>query len=252
MKVLVILPTFNEAQTIEQVLRRSRLALPAARILVVDDGSPDGTADLAQRVGDELGGVDVMRRETKRGLGDAYRAGFAWGFDQGAEALVEMDSDLSHDPDALPDLIAGLVDHDLVIGSRYVPGGSIPEWGIHRRLLSRAANRYSEFMLGVRVQDMTSGFRVYRASLLKGMQLETVRADGYAFQVEMTYRAAGARARIAEVPIQFVDRAAGRSKMSYAIVAEALILVTQWGLARQVRRMGRRLRRMAPAGTTRA
>jgi dolichol-phosphate mannosyltransferase len=252
MRVLVILPTFNEVQTIEPVLRRSRSALPAAGILVVDDGSPDGTADVAQRVADELGGIDIMRRDTKRGLGDAYRAGFAWGFDHGAEALVEMDSDLSHDPDALPGLVAALADCDLAIGSRYVPGGSIPEWGIHRRILSRAANRYSEFMLGVSVEDMTSGFRAYRASLLKEMSLETVRADGYAFQVEMTYRAARAGARIVEIPIRFVDRAAGRSKMSYSIVAEALILVTRWGVGQQVRRLGSRLRRTMPSGSTRS
>lgn len=242
----MVLPTFDEAQTIEAVLRRTRAALPGAEILVVDDGSPDGTADLAGRVGDEVGSVTVMRRTARAGLGDAYRTGFSWGLDHGAEALVEMDSDLSHDPAALPSLVAALEDADLVIGSRYVPGGSIPQWGLHRRLLSKGGNTYSAVMLGVPVKDMTSGFRVYRAQLLKEMDLDTVRADGYGFQIEMTYRAALAGARIVEVPIRFVDREAGQSKMSSAIVVEALGLVTRWGAARLAGRL--RPRRSVGAG----
>ncbi len=237
MRVLVVLPTYNEAATIEEVLRRVRQAWPEARVLVVDDGSPDGTADLAEKVGESIGGIDVMRRDQRRGLGDAYRAGFAWGLHEGAEALVEMDSDLSHDPGALPSLIAALADHDLVIGSRYIPGGSIPNWRLHRRLLSRFGNVYSSVMLGVSVRDMTSGFRVYRAELLQAMEIETVRADGYGFQIEMTYRAAKVNARITEVPISFVDREMGKSKMSGAIVVEALLLVTRWGVGRLVSRV---------------
>ena len=246
MKTLVVLPTYNEAATIEEVLRRTRAAVADASVLVVDDGSPDGTADLAAKLGIELGSVDVLRRPARRGLGDAYRAGFAWGLDRGAEALVEMDSDLSHDPAALPSLVAALEDADLVIGSRYVPGGSIPQWGLHRRLLSKGGNTYSAVMLGVPVKDMTSGFRVYRAQLLKEMDLDTVRADGYGFQIEMTYRAALAGARIVEVPIRFVDREAGQSKMSSAIVVEALGLVTRWGAARLAGRL--RPRRSVGAG----
>lgn len=235
MRTLVVLPTFNEAETIEEVLRRTRQALPETQVLVVDDGSPDGTADIADRVGTEVGEVHVMRRTSAQGLGDAYRAGFAWGLEHGAEVLFEMDSDLSHDPAALSDLLAAVEHNDLVIGSRYVPGGSIPQWGVHRRLLSRGGNVYSALMLGVPVKDMTSGFRAYRADLLRRMELETVRADGYGFQIEMTYRAAQRGARIAEVPIRFIDRELGESKMSSAIVVEALKLVTKWGAMRLTR-----------------
>ncbi len=156
-----------------------------------------------------------------------------------------MDSDLSHDPGALPALLAAVEDHDLVIGSRYIPGGSIPRWGLHRRLLSRGGNIYSALMLGVPVKDMTSGFRAYRAALLQSMELETVRADGYGFQIEMTYRAAQRGARITEVPIRFVDRELGESKMSSRIVVEALELVTWWGAKRLIRRVTRR--RAAPS-----
>jgi dolichol-phosphate mannosyltransferase len=243
MNVLVVLPTFNEAQTIEEVLRQTRAALPDASVLVVDDGSPDGTADIAEKTGADLGQIDVMRRSAPKGLGDAYRAGFAWGLERGAELLIEMDSDLSHDPAALPSLVAAVDRSDLVIGSRYVPGGSIPQWGLHRRMLSRGGNVYSAVMLGVPVKDMTSGFRTYRADLLRRMELETVRADGYGFQIEMTYRAARQGARITEVPIRFVDRELGESKMSSAIVVEALRLVTWWGLRRLAKRAAGYLQR---------
>jgi dolichol-phosphate mannosyltransferase len=236
MRVLVVLPTYNEAETIEEVLRRVRQACPEGRVLVVDDGSPDGTADLAEKAGEALGAIEVMRRDERRGLGEAYRSGFAWGLREGAEALVEMDSDLSHDPGALPSMIGALADHDLAIGSRYVPGGSIPNWRLHRRLLSKFGNVYSSVLLGVPVRDMTSGFRVYRAELLRSMNIETVKADGYGFQIEMTYRAAQRNARIVEVPISFVDRELGKSKMSSTIVVEALVLVTRWGIGRLLAR----------------
>jgi dolichol-phosphate mannosyltransferase len=242
MNALVVLPTYDEAATIAEVLRRTRRAVPSARILVVDDGSPDGTADIAERTGAELGQVEVMRRDSRRGLGDAYRAGFRVGLDRGADLLIEMDSDLSHDPGALPDLLAAAEVSDLVIGSRYVPGGAIPNWRLHRRLLSKAGNAYSALMLGLPVHDMTSGFRVYRADLMRQMDLDAIRADGYGFQIEMTYRAAQAGARISEVPIRFVDREEGTSKMSSSIIVEALALVTWWGLgrlARSARRPGR-------------
>lgn len=232
MRTLVVLPTLNEAETITEVLSRTRASLPDAGVLVVDDGSADGTADLAEKAGTDLGGVVVMRRDRKRGLGDAYKAGFAWGLERGYEVLIEMDADLSHDPGSLPDLVGALDRHDLVIGSRYVAGGSIPDWGTSRRLLSKGGNLYSSFMLGVDVKDMTAGFRAYRASLLTALDLPSVRADGYGFQVEMTYRAAKAGASIGEVPIRFIDRRAGQSKMSRDIVVEALLLVTRWGLER--------------------
>jgi dolichol-phosphate mannosyltransferase len=165
-------------------------------------------------------------------LGDAYRTGFAWGLERGVDALVEMDSDLSHDPDALPSLVAALADHDLAIGSRYIPGGSVPRWTPYRRMLSRGGNRYAAFVLGVPVRDMTSGFRAYRAELVRGLDLPTVRAEGYGFQIEMTYRAAQLGGKIVEVPIRFVDREHGTSKMTGGIVVEALLLVTYWGLTR--------------------
>jgi dolichol-phosphate mannosyltransferase len=231
-QALVVLPTYNEAGTIEEVLGRTRTALPYAQMLVVDDGSPDGTADRAEKAGADLGGVHVLRRARRRGLGDAYRAGFAWGLERRFDALIEMDSDLSHDPAALPSLIAALADHDLAIGSRYIPGGSVPRWSPHRRLLSWGGNRYAALMLGVPVRDMTSGFRAYRADLLRSIDPDGVRAEGYGFQIEMTYRAVQLGARIREVPIRFVDRKFGTSKMSGAIVIEALLLVTWWGIAR--------------------
>lgn len=249
--VLVVLPTYNEAGTIGEVLRRSRAALAEAQILVVDDGSPDGTADLADAVAAELGGIDVMRRKARAGLGDAYRAGFAWGMERGAEVLVQMDSDLSHDPDVLPDLVAALDDHDMVIGSRYVPGGSIPAWGWHRRLLSKGGNVYSSRLLGLAIKDMTSGYRAYRRSVLELIDLDSLHADGYGFQIEVVFRAAQAGARIAEVPICFVDRQAGVSKMTTSIITEALGLVTRWGAARLVRAAADRLDRPAPSGAAR-
>ena len=233
MDVLVVLPTYNESENIDHVLRRIRASLPAATVLVVDDGSPDGTADLAEIVGKELGSVEVMRRAGKSGLGSAYRAGFAWGLDRGFDACIEMDADLSHEPEALPALVAPLSEGmELVIGSRYIPGGVIPNWAWHRRLLSRGGNLYASALLGLGVADATAGFRAYAAPLLARLDLDAVRAEGYGFQIEMTYAAKQAGAPILEVPIRFVDRVEGESKMSTFIVVEALGLVTLWGVQR--------------------
>lgn len=234
MKTLVVLPTFNEAATIEEVLRRTRAAVFSAQILVVDDGSPDGTPDIAEKVADRLGSIEVMRRHERRGLGDAYRAGFSWGLVRGFEALVEMDSDLSHDPAVLPSILEALEDSDLVIGSRYVAGGAVPKWGLHRRVLSWGGNRYSALLLGVPVRDMTSGYRAYRSDLVSAIGLDSVRANGYGFQIEMAYLAARTGAKISEVPIRFTDRELGQSKMSSLIVGEALLLVTGWGVTRLI------------------
>ena len=233
MQVLVVIPTYNESENIDRVLRRVRGALPDATVLVVDDGSPDGTGDIAEKVGAEIGNIELLRRAEKSGLGSAYRAGFRWGLDRGFDVCVEMDADLSHDPDALPDLVAPLgKGFELVIGSRYVPGGSIPNWAWHRRLLSRGGNVYASTLLGLGVTDSTAGFRAYSASVLNRIALDDIRAEGYGFQIEMTYQAKRAGAPIVEVPIRFVDRTEGESKMSTFIVVEALGLVTWWGIQR--------------------
>ena len=238
MRVLVVLPTYNESANIEEVIRRVRRSLPDSGVLVVDDGSPDGTADLAERAGKELGGVEVMRRTEKSGLGSAYRAGFRWGLEHGWDAMVEMDSDLSHDPGALPDLVAPLGQgYDLVLGSRYIPGGSTPNWQRTRLMLSRGGNLYAAAVLGLPVTDSTSGFRAYRADMLRRIDLDAVRADGYGFQIEMCYRVHESGGRITEIPIRFVDRVEGESKMSSHIVVEALGLVTWWGAQRLVARL---------------
>jgi glycosyltransferase involved in cell wall biosynthesis len=241
-KPLIVLPTYNEAENIVEVLERVREAVPEADVLVVDDGSPDGTADLAERWGAAHGGgVAVLRRASKSGLGSAYRAGFAVGLAQGYDALIEMDSDLSHDPAALPALISA-VDNgaDLAIGSRYVPGGAIPAWPKHREWLSRGGNRYAALLLGLQVRDATAGFRCYAASMLSRIDLEDVAADGYGFQIEMAYAVAGRGGRIVEVPITFTDRVRGTSKMSGRIVVEALVLVTWWAIRDRVLRRKRR------------
>jgi dolichol-phosphate mannosyltransferase len=233
MRVLVVLPTYNEAANIETVLERVRHAMPGASVLVVDDNSPDDTAEIVEKAADTLGQISLLRRPGKAGLGSAYRDGFRWGLGAGFDVLVEMDSDLSHDPDALPSLVEALAGgFELAIGSRYVPGGSIPDWTLARRLLSRGGNIYADLMLGLGVRDSTAGFRAYAATLLRRIDLSSVRADSYGFQIEMTYRSLEAGARVTEVPIRFFDRALGTSKMSTYTVVEALGLVSWWGVRR--------------------
>jgi dolichol-phosphate mannosyltransferase len=246
---LVVIPTYNESENIERILGRIHECLPEAGILVVDDGSPDGTADLVKAVAAELPAVHLLTRASKSGLGSAYRAGFAWGLERGYDACIEMDADFSHDPSALPAVLAPLsAGYDVSIGSRYVEGGTIPQWAWHRHLLSRGGNRYASAMLGLGVADATAGFRAYSAGILRRLDLDRIRAEGYGFQIEMTYRSKQHGAAIIEVPISFVDRAAGVSKMSSTIVFEALGLVTWWGLGRLVRRT-RRLGRPGAATT---
>lgn len=252
MKPLVVLPTYNEADNILEVLGRVREAAPDAHVLVVDDGSPDGTADIAERWGDEHGGIDVMRRPGKAGLGSAYRAGFRWGIDHGYDVLVEMDSDLSHDPAALPSLLAAVEDGaSLAIGSRYIPGGRIPDWSRHREWLSRGGNRYAATVLGLRVRDATSGYRAYSADALAPIPLHLIRADGYGFQVEMAYVVSRTGGTVVEVPISFTDRVRGKSKMSGRIVVEALILVSWWGFRDRIIRRGRHPHRPVAASSGR-
>jgi dolichol-phosphate mannosyltransferase len=254
MRPLVIIPTYNEAENIERILRRIADSLPEAGVLVVDDGSPDGTGDLVKAVAAELPDVHLMARSGKSGLGSAYRAGFTWGLQQGYDALIEMDADFSHDPAVLPAILAPLSEgYDLSIGSRYVKGGAIPNWARHRHLLSRGGNRYASMVLGLHVADSTAGFRAYSADIMRKLDLNVIRAEGYGFQIEMTYRAKQHGAAIVEVPITFVDRAAGESKMSSRIVFEALALVTWWGLGRIVHGLQRESRQLThPASGTRA
>lgn len=242
MAVLIIVPTFNEEENIVSVLERVRDAAPDADVLVIDDGSSDATRQLVEKVAQRLGRIRLEARTAKGGLGDAYRHGFRIGVSEGYEIIVEIDADLSHDPADLPLMIE--IAHrgvDLVIGSRYVPGGSVHGWPRRRVWLSRWGNRYSAVVLGLAVNDATSGYRVYRVDALVCIGLDRLRADGYAFQVEMTYRAVTSGLRIVEVPIAFIDRVAGQSKMGWRIVVEAFVLVTAWG-ARDALSLNRRRR----------
>jgi dolichol-phosphate mannosyltransferase len=242
-RALVITPTYVEAENITEFLRRARAAVPDADILVVDDNSPDGTADLAEAVAADLGQIDVLRRPAKTGLGTAYRAGFAIGLEKGYDALVQIDADLSHDPSVLPSLLDEVeAGADLVIGSRYVPGGEIPHWPWFRRALSRYGNGYAAVALGTGVKDATSGYRAYRADTLKAIDYLTTRAKGYGFQIETVYRVHVWGGRIVEFPIAFTDRVRGYSKMSWGIFAEELLLVTWWALRDRCRRWWRRRR----------
>ena len=241
MRVLVVLPTYNEAGNIAEVLRRLRSAVGDADLLVIDDSSPDGTGELAEKVAAELGQIEVRSRPAKSGLGSAYRLGFELAIDRGYDVCVEMDSDFSHEPERLPELLRAVGDGaDLAIGSRYVPGGSTPSWPRSRRWLSRGGNTYAALVLGLRVKDSTAGFRAYRTAMLKEVGPSRLRAEGYGFQVEMAYMVHRLGGTIVEVPITFRDRTVGESKMSKEIVVEALALVTWWGLRNRVLFRGRR------------
>ena len=238
MKALVVMPTYQEAGNIADVLRRVRTALPDGHVLVVDDSSPDGTAAIARTVALEVGDVEVLERPARSGgLGAAYREGFGWALQRGYDVVFEMDADLSHDPAELPTLLAAVRDGaDLVIGSRYIPGGSIPSWARWRRALSRWGNRYADAVLRLGVSDATSGFRAYAADALADVDFERVRANGYAFQIEMAYRLVRRGRKVTEVPIVFIERAEGTSKMNWRIIVEALALVTGWGLRDRISR----------------
>jgi dolichol-phosphate mannosyltransferase len=241
MRTLVVVPTYQEAENIAEMLRRVRAAVPDLDVLVVDDNSPDGTADLARAVGQELGQIDVTVRPAKNGLGTAYRHGFAIAFDRGYDVLIQMDADLSHDPAAIPGLLGALTEGvGMVIGSRYVPGGSIPHWPAHRRAASKYGNLYTRAVLGLKITDTTSGFRAWRAQTLKNIGVLETTAGGYLFQIELAYRVVQQGARLAEVPITFTDRVRGHSKMNASVVIEELTHVTWWGLRDRVFRRRRR------------
>jgi dolichol-phosphate mannosyltransferase len=230
-RVLVIVPTYNEKDNVERVVGRLRTAVPAADVLVVDDGSPDGTGDLADGLAATDPQIQVMHRSSKQGLGAAYVAGFGWGLERGYDVLVEMDADGSHQPEQLPDLLAALSSADLVLGSRWVPGGHVVNWPLSRQLLSRGGNTYVRILLGFGVRDATGGFRAFRRRTLEALTLEDVNSAGYCFQVDLAWRAVRRGFLVTEVPIGFVERELGTSKMSGAIVREALWRVTIWGVA---------------------
>jgi dolichol-phosphate mannosyltransferase len=241
--VWVVIPTYNEAANIEGIVRATtaeleRIAPDAHRILIVDDNSPDGTGRIADELAVELPHVEVLHRPAKTGLGHAYLAGFARALEGGAEFVIEMDADFSHDPRYLESLLEAARDADLVLGSRYVEGGGIEDWGLLRRLISHAGCEYARAILGVQIHDLTGGFKCIRREVLEGIHLETVRAEGYVFQIEVTYRAVLAGFRVREVPIVFRDRSVGSSKMSARIAVEAM-----WAVPL--------LRRTAPAAVTR-
>jgi dolichol-phosphate mannosyltransferase len=220
-KAVVCLPTYNELENLEPMLRA--LGEKDVRVLVIDDNSPDGTGELADRLAQELDYVDVLHRERKEGLGPAYLAGFRRALSDGAELVLEMDCDFSHDPNDVPRLLAA-VEHgaDLALGSRYVPGGGVRNWGLVRRLISEGGSLYARVLLGVKVRDLTGGFKCYRRAVLEAIDLDAVESKGYAFQIETTYRVLRAGFHVVEVPTTFADREAGGSKMSKAIVAEAI------------------------------
>jgi dolichol-phosphate mannosyltransferase len=219
-KAVVCLPTYNERENLERMLRA--LADKAVQVLVIDDNSPDGTGELADRLAAELDFVAVLHRERKEGLGPAYLAGFGRALADGAELVLEMDADFSHDPADVPRLIEAARDADVVLGSRYVGGGAIANWGPVRRFVSAGGSLYARILLGVPVHDLTGGFKCFRREVLEALDLDAIASRGYAFQIETTYRALRAGFRVVEIPIRFVDREHGGSKMSRSIFAEAV------------------------------
>lgn len=236
MDVLVVVPTYNEAPTLERVV--AGIVAQGFGVLVVDDASPDGTGDLADRLAQSDPGISVIHRPVRRGLGPAYAEGFAAAIDSGAAIVCQMDADLSHDAASLSALIAAIRSgHDVAVGSRYVAGGATVGWSLLRRLLSRGGNLFARLALGLGVHDATSGFRAYRVEALQQLDPATCEAAGYAFQVEMTYRAEHLGLRVVEIPIRFVEREAGASKMTAGIAIEAMRLVSRWGLQRIRRRL---------------
>lgn len=241
--VVVLIPTYNERENLPLIVTRLRDAVPDADVLVLDDNSPDGTGAVADQLAVHDGAVRVMHRKGKEGLGAAYLAGFAWALESGYDVLVEMDADGSHQPEQLPTLLAALADADVVLGSRWVPGGSVVNWPLHRKVLSLGGNVYTRVLLGMPIGDATGGFRAYRASALRALDLHDVASAGYCFQVDLVWRAVRRGLTVVEVPITFVERTIGDSKMSHDIVRESLRNLTRWGASYrlgQVRSLVRR------------
>ncbi|HEY4152757.1 MAG TPA: polyprenol monophosphomannose synthase [Pseudolysinimonas sp.] len=240
--IVVVLPTYNERENLEGMIQRLRSSVPDAAILIVDDGSPDGTGSLGRELAASDGHVHVLQRTAKQGLGAAYLAGFTWALAHGAEVVVECDADGSHRPEQLPSLLAALPDHDLVIGSRWVRGGRIVNWPLSRRLLSRGGSLYARTLLRLHERDVTGGYRVFRGDALRAIGLGRIDSLGYCFQIEMLWRAERAGLRVVEVPITFVERVHGVSKMTGNIAGEAMLRVTVWGLREWADRVrGRRV-----------
>ena len=242
-RVVVLIPTYNERENLPRIVARVRAAVPQADVLVLDDNSPDGTGEVADALAAEDGQVRVLHRQGKEGLGAAYLAGFAWALGQDYDALVEMDADGSHQPEQLPALLEALTGADVVLGSRWVPGGTVVNWPLSRKALSVGGNLYIKALLGMPVGDATGGYRVYRASALRLMDLHDVASQGYCFQVDLVWRAVRRGLVVREVPITFVEREIGDSKMSQDIVRESMRRITTWGLnhrAAQLRALGRR------------
>lgn len=244
MRTLIIIPTYNERESLPTVMDRLRSAVPAGDVLVVDDNSPDGTGEMADAMCATDSHIHVLHRTEKNGLGQAYIAGFTWGLTHGYEILVEMDADCSHQPEELPKLLKAVEDGaDLAIGSRYVPGGSTVNWPWYRQFISRGGGFYARFFLGSNIQDITAGFRAFRAETLKAINLKTVTSRGYCFQIDLGWRTELAGLKVVEVPITFVERAEGVSKMSGDITREAVVNVAKWGLAARARVLREKINR---------
>jgi dolichol-phosphate mannosyltransferase len=243
-QVAVIVPTYNERENLESTAGRVREAVPYADLLIVDDNSPDGTGELADKLAAGDPHIHVLHRPGKQGLGAAYIAGFRWALENGYGAAVEMDADGSHQPEDLPRLIGALEHADLVVGSRWVPGGKFVNWPKSREMISRGGNIYVRLMLGISVRDATAGFRAYRAGTLRRIDLDRVASQGYCFQIDLTLRTLRAGLTVTEIPITFIERAHGASKMSNAIIREALWRVTLWGISGRI--AGLRRRRLTP------
>lgn len=251
-RIVIVIPTYNEVENLAWVVGRLRQSVPRADVLVIDDGSPDGTGDLADGLAAEDPQVSVLHRDEKTGLGAAYLDGFAVALERGYDVIGEMDADGSHKPEQLPELLAALSDADVVLGSRWVPGGSVRNWPRFREALSRGGNAYTRWLLGMPVKDATGGFRLFRRAALESIDLDDVESVGYCFQADLAWRAVQAGLRVREVPIEFVERVRGESKMSPDVAVESLRRITLWGLERRLTQMrgvfsgvsaGNRLRR---------
>ncbi len=247
-RIVMVVPTYNEADNLEWLVGRLRAAQPSVDLLVVDDNSPDGTGAVADGLADADPAVHVLHRPGKGGLGAAYLAGFAWALEAGYDVVGEMDADGSHQPEQLHRLLEALLDADLVIGSRWVPGGSVVNWPLRREALSRGGNLYVRMLLGISIRDATAGFRVFRRSALEKIDLASVESTGYVFQTDLVTRCLRAGLTVREVPIEFVERVRGDSKMSGSVATESLRRITSWGLRERRDQVRRALRRRPGAG----